>query len=92
MGGQRTRGYFDFFPVRHAPARAAGPFFPDVALGQRVSKRCGPETTRAEVRITEVGGPDRDQTDDLVVANDALYQLSYRPVREVRFWENAVRK
>jgi hypothetical protein len=27
------------------------------------------------------GGPDRDQTDDLVVANDALYQLSYRPVK-----------
>ena len=23
------------------------------------------------------GGADRDQTDDLVVANDALYQLSY---------------
>jgi hypothetical protein len=30
----------------------------------------------------EIGGPDRDQTDDLVVANDALYQLSYRPVQE----------
>src|SRR5215216_7084426 len=28
-----------------------------------------------------IGGPDRDQTDDLVVANDALYQLSYRPVK-----------
>ncbi|MEN9635552.1 MAG: hypothetical protein RL077_3956 [Verrucomicrobiota bacterium] len=27
------------------------------------------------------GGPDRDQTDDLVVANDALYQLSYWPNR-----------
>ena len=26
------------------------------------------------------GGADRDQTDDLVVANDALYQLSYCPV------------
>jgi hypothetical protein len=25
------------------------------------------------------GGADRDQTDDLVVANDALYQLSYCP-------------
>jgi hypothetical protein len=27
----------------------------------------------------ESGGPDRDQTDDLIVANDALYQLSYWP-------------
>ena len=25
-------------------------------------------------------GPDRDQTDDLLVANEALYQLSYGPV------------
>ncbi len=25
------------------------------------------------------GGPDRDRTDDLVIANDALSQLSYRP-------------
>src|SRR5258708_135665 len=28
------------------------------------------------------GGPDRDQTDDLFVANEALYQLSYRPKTE----------
>jgi hypothetical protein len=34
------------------------------------------------------GGPDRDQTDDLFVANEALYQLSYRPIkRRVRYWE-----
>ena len=26
------------------------------------------------------GGPDRDRTDDLVIANDALSQLSYRPI------------
>lgn len=26
------------------------------------------------------GGADRDQTGDLVVANDALYQLSYCPI------------
>ena len=24
-------------------------------------------------------GADRDRTDDLIIANDALYQLSYRP-------------
>ncbi len=27
------------------------------------------------------GGPDRDRTGDLIVANDALSQLSYRPTR-----------
>ncbi len=32
-------------------------------------------------RYARNGGPDRDQTDDLVVANDALYQLSYRPMK-----------
>ena len=37
----------------------------------------------------ENGGADRDQTDDLVVANDALYQLSYCPIKlEVQIWEN----
>jgi hypothetical protein len=30
--------------------------------------------------LAKDGGADRDQTDDLVVANDALYQLSYCPV------------
>ncbi len=33
------------------------------------------------------GGPDRDQTDDLIVANDALYQLSYWPKKEGEEWE-----
>ena len=28
----------------------------------------------------KIGGPDRDRTDDLVIANDALSQLSYRPI------------
>lgn len=45
-----------------------------------------------EIRLGRNGGPDRDQTDDLFVANEALYQLSYRPVREVRFWEMNVAK
>lgn len=40
-----------------------------------------------ELSPIQNGGPDRDQTDDLFVANEALYQLSYRPVREVRYWE-----
>ena len=38
----------------------------------------GPQTV---VEIQN-GGADRDQTDDLVVANDALYQLSYCPPRK----------
>jgi hypothetical protein len=33
-------------------------------------------------RLRETGGPDRDQTDDLLIANEALYQLSYGPVKE----------
>lgn len=40
----------------------------------------------------KIGGPDRDQTDDLIVANDALYQLSYWPVREVTYWKITARK
>ena len=40
----------------------------------------------------EAGGADRDQTDDLVVANDALYQLSYCPMWEGRFWAIAARE
>jgi hypothetical protein len=32
----------------------------------------------------KTGGPEGDQTPDLVVANDALYQLSYRPARKGR--------
>ena len=40
----------------------------------------------------ETGGPERDQTADLVVANDALYQLSYRPEKKLWYWEIAARK
>jgi hypothetical protein len=47
---------------------------------------------RLRYALAKHGGPDRDQTDDLVVANDALYQLSYRPVRNVTYWEIAARK
>ena len=32
----------------------------------------------------EIGGPDRDRTDDLIIANDALSQLSYRPPTQKR--------
>ena len=33
--------------------------------------------------IKGVGGADRDRTDDLVIANDALSQLSYGPIGRV---------
>ena len=36
------------------------------------------------VATTETG-PDRDQTGDLFVANEALYQLSYWPVERKSF-------
>jgi hypothetical protein len=29
--------------------------------------------------VVEIGGASRDRTDDLIVANDALSQLSYSP-------------
>ena len=47
---------------------------------------------RRRCALAKDGGPDRDQTDDLVVANDALYQLSYRPERKGRYWEINARK
>ena len=28
-----------------------------------------------------IGGVDRDRTDDLIIANDTLYQLSYNPIQ-----------
>ena len=31
--------------------------------------------------VEKIGGASRDRTDDLIVANDALSQLSYSPVR-----------
>jgi uncharacterized protein YeeX (DUF496 family) len=30
--------------------------------------------------IEKIGGASRDRTDDLIVANDALSQLSYSPI------------
>jgi hypothetical protein len=35
--------------------------------------------------IKKIGGASRDRTDDLIVANDALSQLSYSPTRMA--WE-----
>ena len=33
------------------------------------------------------GGGDRIRTDDRLVANQVLYQLSYAPIRDVPAWE-----
>ena len=33
--------------------------------------------------IEKIGGASRDRTDDLIVANDALSQLSYSPIRRL---------
>ncbi len=38
------------------------------------------------------GGPDRDRTDDLLIANEALYQLSYGPARITRRHDFSIRK
>jgi hypothetical protein len=46
----------------------------------------------SEAHRAKDGGADGDQTHDLVVANDALYQLSYCPDREGRFWAIAQRE
>jgi hypothetical protein len=46
-----------------------------------------PSRRLVSFHVAENGGPDRDQTDDLFVANEALYQLSYRPLRKGRYWE-----
>jgi hypothetical protein len=37
-------------------------------------------STSREV-VEKIGGASRDRTDDLIVANDALSQLSYSPVQ-----------
>ena len=34
------------------------------------------------VSVDLIGGASRDRTDDLIVANDALSQLSYSPTRD----------
>ena len=39
------------------------------------------ETCKTSRQVIEkIGGASRDRTDDLIVANDALSQLSYSPV------------
>lgn len=34
---------------------------------------------------SDIGGDDRDRTDDLVIANDALSQLSYVPTKNLSY-------
>ena len=48
--------------------------------GKDLQSRCGSVET-IEIIEPEFGGASRDRTDDLIVANDALSQLSYSPIR-----------
>jgi hypothetical protein len=66
LGGRR-RGPVRRAPRHRQPAGTQGPPSPRLRRGNFFPLR------------KEIGGADRDQTDDLVVANDALYQLSYCP-------------
>src|SRR5271157_2156479 len=45
----------------------------------RCSRSLHQSMRRFSCRATANGGPGRDRTGDLIVANDALSQLSYRP-------------
>ncbi len=40
----------------------------------------GRKLTIGGCKLLKLGGASRDRTDDLIVANDALSQLSYSPV------------
>jgi hypothetical protein len=42
--------------------------------------------TMAALSDWNFGGASRDRTDDLIVANDALSQLSYSPTRAARLF------
>ncbi len=52
---------------------------PDRARACEAAQKKEGESLKASTRLGG-GGPDRDRTDDLVIANDALSQLSYRPI------------
>jgi hypothetical protein len=49
-----------------------------------VQTKCGSVETIENIE-PEFGGASRDRTDDLIVANDALSQLSYSPKRWADF-------
>ena len=53
-----------------------------VAIAEQEQTRTVRKTTRyvpGKPLIEEIGGAERDRTADLVIANDALSQLSYSP-------------
>jgi hypothetical protein len=59
-------------------------------LGRRPTTNDARRTTHGQRLIS--GGADRDRTGGLLVANQALSQLSYSPNPVVRPWSFAVRK
>jgi hypothetical protein len=60
------------FSLHHVKER--GPEAP-----RRSSKICGPDQRTAARRERKAGGGERDRTDDLLLAKQALSQLSYTP-------------
>src|ERR1700677_450293 len=54
----------------HVPKRSKSTEFSMTADGEKIGQV-----------IEKIGGASRDRTDDLIVANDALSQLSYSPHR-----------
>lgn len=59
--------------------------FSGATVSERLKlQRCSDYFNRLPIAAREpgrdTGGPDRDRTDDLIIANDALSQLSYRPI------------
>ena len=52
---------------------------PDLADGTFVSSRLGLSLSAVGLRVSRSGGARRDRTDDLLLAKQALSQLSYGP-------------
>jgi site-specific DNA recombinase len=59
------------------------PLFP--GAGGPISSGTSPRNTSVKSASTDmIGGPKRSRTADLLIANETLYQLSYRPKNECR--------
>ena len=73
---------------QHRPGTPAGPIAPQTSPGTQsrfFSERRPPPRSAAGAGATRVAplcGGERDRTDDLLLAKQALSQLSYTPVRK----------
>ena len=72
-------------------AAARGTVLEQVVHGPLRSNKAGDSVTKrggsSRQVIERIGGASRDRTDDLIVANDALSQLSYSPTRTPSFYQ-----